>query len=196
MATKKSLMQEIEAVLFAGAKPFSVKKLAELTETTVAEVESAISELDETLNGSALQVQRAGNEVQLVTKPEHSELVAQVVRDEVLGELTRPQLESLTVLAYRGPLTRPELEQIRGVHSALILRNLQMRGLVEEKEDKRLGQPTYAITFDFIRHLGLKSLADLPEYEELRSHENVVDVLKDLEEQKIQNKKGGEELPL
>ena len=127
-------------------------------------------------------LQRAGQEVQMVTKPEYAEIVKQVVRDEVSGELTRPSLEALTILAYRGPLTRPELEQIRGVQSAIILRNLMLRGLVEETMDSRLGQPTYAVTFDFIRHLGLKSLEELPDYEGLRGHENVVDVLKDLEE--------------
>ena len=42
---------------------------------------------------------------------------------------------TLTILVYRGPLTRPEIEQIRGVQCALILRHLQMRGLVEQREE-------------------------------------------------------------
>ena len=78
------------------------------------------------------------------------------------GELSRPSLEALTILAYRGPLTRPELEQIRGVHSSLILRNLLLRGLIEEKEDARLGQPLYSVTLDFLRHIGLASVEELP----------------------------------
>lgn len=177
-----SLETKLEAVLFAGARPFSIRRLAELCDATPKEVEEAFDDLEKRLENSAVMLQRAGQDVQLVTRPEHAEVVKKVARDEVSGELTRPSLETLTILAYRGPLTRPELEQIRGVQSAIILRNLLMRGLVEEKEDSRVGQPTYAVSFDFIRHLGLKSIEELPQYEELRGHENVVDVLKDLEQ--------------
>lgn len=179
-----SLETKLEAVLFAGARPFSIRRLAELCDTTPKEAEAGLDALEKRLDGSAVMLQRAGQDVQLVTRPEFADIVKQVAKDEISGELTRPSLEALTILAYRGPLTRPELEQIRGVQSAIILRNLMLRGLVEEKEDARLGQPTYAVTFDFIRHLGLKSVNDLPEYESLRGHENVVDVLKDLEETK------------
>ena len=174
------LEEKIEAVLFAGARPFSVKRLAELCEASSKDVEEALEGLEDRLEKTAVMIQRAGNEVQFVTRPEHAKLVQQVVRDEIMGELTRPSLEALTILAYRGPLTRPEIEQIRGVHSSIILRNLMMRGLVEEKEDSRLGQPIYSVTFDFIRHLGLKGVKGLPDYEELRGNQNVEDVLKDL----------------
>lgn len=177
-----SLSQNIEAILFAGAKSFSLKRLADLTSSAVADVETALAELAERLEGTALMVQRAGNDVQLVTRPEYATTVQQVVRDDMHGELTRPALEALTILAYRGPLTRPELEQIRGVHSSMILRNLMLRGLVEEKEDTRLGQPIYAVTLDFLRHIGMASAEELPMYEELRGHQHVVDILNDLQE--------------
>lgn len=173
--------KKLVAILFAGARPFSVRRLAELCGVTPKEAEEGLEEVDRMMEDSPIMLQRAEQEVQLVTRPEYADIVKQVVRDEVSGELTRPSLETLTILAYRGPLTRPELEQIRGVQSAIILRNLMLRGLVEEKEDARMGQPTYAVTFDFTRHLGLKSVEELPEYQELRGHENVVDVLKDLE---------------
>ncbi|HWQ99527.1 MAG TPA: SMC-Scp complex subunit ScpB [Candidatus Methylomirabilis sp.] len=180
MATP-SLESKIEAVLFAGARPFTVKRLAELCEVSLKDVEEALDGLEKQLENTAVMIQRAGNEVQFVTRPEHAKLVQQVVRDEIMGELSRPSLEALTILAYRGPLTRPEIEQIRGVHSSIILRNLMMRGLVEEKEDSRLGQPIYSVTFDFIRHLGLKGVDGLPDYDELRGNQNVEDVLKDLD---------------
>lgn len=197
---------KVEAILFAGAKPFSKKYLAELCDTSVKDIESALDAIETRLETSGITLQRLGNEVQLSTKPEHAKIVQEVLREELYGELTRPSLEALTILAYRGPLTRPELEQIRGVHSSLILRNLMLRGLVEEQEETRLGQPTYAVTFDFMQHLGLKSLKDLPEYDELRTHENVADVLDNLDEDEARtdgskvdrahasNQEGGEEL--
>ncbi|MEN9557975.1 MAG: SMC-Scp complex subunit ScpB [Candidatus Parcubacteria bacterium] len=177
------ISNKILSILFAGARPFSIRRLGELCEASTKDVEEAMRVLETQLENLPLMLQTSGNDVQLVTRPEYVDIVKQVVRDEMAGELSRPSLETLTILAYRGPLTRPELEQIRGVHSSLILRNLMLRGLVEEKEDARLGQPTYAVTFAFIQHLGLKSLEELPDYESLRGHEHVVDVLKEMEEE-------------
>lgn len=173
----------IEAILFAAARPMTLRKLAELTKADQEDIKKAVADLAERLDeGSGLMLQNYGNEVELVTKPEAAEVVKNVVKDDEQGELTRASLEALTILAYRGPMTRPELEQIRGVQSSLILRNLMIRGLVEQKEDERLGQPTYAITFDFLKHLGLKSVTDLPDYQALRGHTAIVDMLNQLNE--------------
>lgn len=176
-----SLSLHLESLLFAAARPFTIKRLAELLDAPSKDVEAALVEYEKRLESSALMIQRVGADILLVTRPEYAETVQKIAKDELHGELTRPALEALTILAYRGPLTRPELEQIRGVHSSMILRNLLLRGLIEEKEDTRLGQPTYTVTSDYVRHLGLSSLEELPRYEELRGHSNVVDVLKDME---------------
>ncbi|MFA6447060.1 MAG: SMC-Scp complex subunit ScpB [Patescibacteria group bacterium] len=178
-----NLDQLIEATLFAAARPMTLRKLAELAKAEAEDVKKAVADLAERLDeGSGLMLQNYGNEVELVTKPEAAEIVKTVVKDDEQGELTRASLEALTILAYRGPMTRPELEQVRGVQSSLILRNLMIRGLVEQKEDERLGQPTYAITFDFLKHLGLKSVTDLPDYQALRGHTAIVDMLNQLNE--------------
>jgi segregation and condensation protein B len=177
-----NLSYQLEAILFTAARPFTIKRLAEILDVASKDIEDALAEYEKRLESTSLMLQRVGADILLVTRPEYAEVVQKIARDEIHGELTRPALEALTILAYRGPLTRPELEQIRGVHSSMIIRNLLLRGLVEEKEDTRLGQPTYTVTSDYVRHLGLKSLEELPRYEELRGHSNVVDVLKDLEE--------------
>lgn len=172
------LDQIIEAILFAAGRPITVRKLAELTDVKTDEVEDALEALKERLQErSGLMLQEYGKEFELVTKPDAAEAVKKVVKDEEQGELTRASLEALTILAYRGPMTRPEMEQIRGIQSSLILRNLMIRGLVEQKDDERLGQPTYAVTFDFMKHLGLASVKDLPDYESLRGNAAISDML-------------------
>ncbi len=178
-----TLDRNLEAMLFAAAKPFTIKRLAEFADVDAADVKTALETLSARLDasGSALMLQKNGHDFELVTRPEVAEAVAKVINVEAQGELSRSSLETLTILAYRGPLTRPELEQIRGVHSSQILRNLLMRGLIEVKEDERLGQSVYAVTFDFLNHLGLSGVEALPEYAELRSHSSVADVLKQLE---------------
>ena len=169
----------VEAVLFAAARPLTVKQLAEYTQLDEHEVVSGLEKLECRLeeSQSGIQLLRHGREVELVTQPDAARAVAKVVNAEISGELTRPSLEALTILAYCGPMSRAELEQIRGVQSTLILRNLMLRGLIEEQPEEKLGQPLYAVTFDFLRHLGLKSVESLPEYEELRGHSVVQDIL-------------------
>jgi segregation and condensation protein B len=172
----------IEAILFASGKALSERKLADLTGKKTDEVSAALDILQESLEERGIILQRYEKEVTLVSHPEAAEFVKKVVKDEEQGELTRAALEALTILAYRGPMTRPELEQIRGVQSSMILRNLMIRGLVEQKEDMRLGQATYAVTFDFLNHLGLKSIKDLPEYEDLRGNTAMADMLEQLKD--------------
>ena len=73
-------------------------------------------------------------------------------------------METLSIIAYRGPIKRDELEQIRGVNCSIILRHLLIKGLiVEENKDKEI----YNVSLDFIRHLGVKDLNELPDYERL-----------------------------
>jgi segregation and condensation protein B len=171
-------------VLFAGAKPFSAKRLAEVSQAEAKDVSDALKVLGERLDASesGIMLQKNGNDYELVTRPDAAAAIAQVVSEEAQGELSRAALEALTILAYRGPMTRAEIEQIRGVHSSIILRNLMLRGLVEQKDEDRLGQPVYAVTFEFLNHLGVKGADELPEYAELRGHAVLTDMLAQLEE--------------
>jgi segregation and condensation protein B len=179
--TSESLL---EAVLFAAARPLSLKKLAEIVQLDADDVQSDLEHLRERLDASesGVMLQNNGSDYELVTRPEASDAVAKVVTAELQGELSRPSLEALSILAYCGPMTRPELEQIRGVQSAMILRNLMLRGLVEQKEELRFGQPVFAVTFDFLNHLGIENVTSLPHYEDMRGHAAVADVLAQLQE--------------
>ena len=180
-----TLDAQLEAALYAAGKPIAIKRLAGWLEIEPDEVKKSLEALGERLNDRGILLIVHNNEAELVTHPEAAELVRKVLKEETHGELTRPSLEALAVLAYRGPMTRPELEQIRGVQSALILRNLMLRGLVEMREDVRLGQPVYAVTMDFLKHMGMKDVNSLPNFEELHAHagvERMLDELKPREE--------------
>lgn len=180
-----TLDAQLEAILFAAGGPLTPKRLVEVCGVELEEIEGALQTLSERLQrASGLQLVRHGSEVELVTHPDAAELVRAVAKIEAQSELSKASLEALSILAYRGPLTRPELEQIRGVQSAIILRNLMLRGLVEMREDHRLGQPIFQVTMDFIKHLGLTSVEDLPEFESLHAHPTVEQVLDQLSSSK------------
>lgn len=120
-----------------------------------------------------IEIIKHGDKFQLVSAPENAELIKSFVKDEVAGELTRPSLEALTIIAYRGPISKIDLDRIRGVNCGMILRNLLIRGLIEAKEDLKKRETYYSVTLDFIRFLGLNEISELPDYERLHKEETL-----------------------
>ncbi len=180
----QKIANQIEAILFIAGKSVSYKKLSELVGTSVEDVKKALEILkDKYLSGtSGVMLMEHGGSVQFVTSPDVKDVVEEFIKDELTGEMTKPQLETLTIIAYRGPILKEELELIRGVNCSLILRNLMMRGLVEVVKDKEGDK--YQVTMDFLRFLGVSSVEELPDYEELSKHQNVEELIsnKDKEE--------------
>jgi len=163
---------KIESVLFVASKPLPTKKIAAVLKIDNEEVAEILKSLQSKYNhaDSGIAILQNGDEWQMVASAENKEASENFLKSEVSGELTRPQLETLTVVSYCGPITKPELEQIRGVNCGLILRNLMLRGLIKENEDGAGLLSVYEITMDYLRHLGLNSLQELPNYLELHKH--------------------------
>ena len=173
------LLSQIESILLVSAKPLSLKKLSELVDCSEGDVERRIEilsrEYQEANRGFRLLLN--GKQVQLVSSPENTTLVQDYLKDELTGELTKPSLETLTIIAYRQPITKAELEQIRGINCSLILRNLLIRGLVEAEFNKQRAVTEYNITLDFLKYLGINSVSELPDYEKLNNDENLQKLL-------------------
>jgi len=166
---------KLEAVLFVASRPLSLKQLAKALDTTVVEVSDAVDTLVKNYNTptSGIYIVQSGQDVQMTTNAGYADVVAGFTKSEVMGELTRAQLETLTVVAYQQPITRPEIESIRGVNCAVILRNLMQRGLVEERDSKDTIMPLYEVSVAALRHLGIERVQDLPDYEQFHSHEYI-----------------------
>jgi segregation and condensation protein B len=82
--------------------------------------------------------------------------------------MTRAQLETLAIIAYRQPLTRPEVDEVRGVDSGPVMKMLLERDLIKilGKKDEP-GRPLlYGTTHNFLEFFGLKALKDLPSLRE------------------------------
>ena len=170
-----NLVPQIESILFVASTPLSIKKIARVLEVDEREVKSAIEVLHDryTGNESGIHIVESGDMVQMITNPAHRDVVEYFTKAEVSDELTRAQLETLTVIAYRGPITRPELEQIRGVNCAIIVRNLLVRGLIVEEDSKGGLVPTYQVSIDALRFLGISGVEELPHYSQLHAHAHI-----------------------
>lgn len=164
-----NLKSNLESILFVSLKPLSQKKLASICQVKPIEVEEALKSLtvDYSERNSGLSLLEVNGEYQLSTASTSSETIKEYLKDETSSELSQPSLEALTIISYRGPIAKSELDKIRGVNCSLIIRNLLLRGLIDESFDRKKSENFYSISHDFLRFLGLTSVEELPDFEKL-----------------------------
>lgn len=153
----------LEALVFASDKPVASGQLAKLTSAPLRHVKSLMGELREhyARRGIVL-LEMAGGWV-FRTGAEYAPFVRELTSERPV-KLSRAQIETLAIAAYRQPITRPEIDEIRGVDSGATLKLLLERDLVRilGKKDEP-GRPLlYGTTSHFLEFFGLKSLRDLP----------------------------------
>jgi len=115
----------------------------------------------------------------MVSSPDNSKIIAEFIQGETSGELTRPSLEALTIIAYRGPISKMDLERIRGVNCSLILRNLLMRGLINYQKSSQKEETYYSVSLEFLRFLGINDIKELPDYEKLSQDDSLDRILEE-----------------
>lgn len=177
-----NLASKIESLLFVSHKPLSLKKISLHVSASPKEVEECMHGLMEKYDDReehGILLARNGDQFQLVSSPRNAQLIQDYLKEDVSGELTRPAVETLSIIAYRGPISKTDIEQIRGINCSLILRNLLIRGLVDVKEDASRMEKMYTVSFDFFHHLGLQSMTELPDYERM----SALDILQDASSQ-------------
>lgn len=165
----KGLRAKIESLLFVSSKPLTIKRLAKFCQESAGDTKQGIEELskDYSENERGMIIVMNGETVQLATNPTCSDIVQHFLNEERQEELTKPSLETLTVIAYRAPILKSELELIRGVNCGLILRNLQIRGLIDIDEHPETKEPLISVSLEFLKYLGLSKTSELPDYERL-----------------------------
>jgi segregation and condensation protein B len=154
----------IESLVFAADKPLSVRKLQELTgEKNAQWIQSCIEFLRADYGDRGVVLHEVAGGYQFRTNPLNAHWVQQLIAGKPV-KLSRAQLETLAIVAYRQPITRPEIDEIRGVDSGGTLKVLLDRGLVRilgKKEEP--GRPMlYGTTKDFLEFFNLKDLKELP----------------------------------
>jgi segregation and condensation protein B len=166
------LKQLVEALVFASDKPITVLRLRQLTRVSdVRRLEQALAEIAEDYQNRGLILQQVSGGYQFRTRPQFSAWVQQLIAGRPV-RLSRAQLETLAIIAYRQPITRPEIDEIRGVDSSGTLKVLIERSLIRilgKKEE--VGRPMlYGTTKEFLDFFSLGDLRELPtlrEYFEL-----------------------------
>ena len=157
----------LETILFVRAEPTDLKTLVKISKYGKEEVCAALAELVGQYADRGIVLLAKNDAWQFATQPANGNLIQDLVKSEFTQELSRSGLETLAVIAYKGPISRIEIEYLRGVNSSFTVRNLLMRGLVERVENPKDARSyLYRVTFDFLKHFGITDMEQLPRFDE------------------------------
>ncbi len=172
------LSSVIEALIFASEEPIPGSKIREIivdneeqieiTEETVSDFVDKLNErYDE--NGLSFRIQALGGGYTFVTEKKYHYWLSIFQHENAYRKLSQSAIESLAIVAYRQPITKPEVDQIRGVDSGYILRQLMEKALIEVSgRADSPGKPLlYRTTKHFLRHFGINSVDELPKPREI-----------------------------
>ena len=157
----------IEALVFASDKPMKAGELARLASAPVKQVREVLADLKPKYAGRGIVLDEVAGGWLFRTSAQYAPFVRELASEKPV-RLTRAQVETLAIVAYRQPITRPEIDDIRGVDSGATLKLLLERELVRilGKKDEP-GRPIlYGTTTGFLELFSLKSLKDLPTLKE------------------------------
>ena len=158
---------QVEALLFSTQHPLTPGRIAELLElNSTRTVKRAVAELNHEYEntGRVFRVEQVAGGYQLLTLPEHGELIRKLVTKETDAKLGKSALETLAVIAYKQPILRVDVESIRGVACGEVIRGLMEKHLVKISGRAEIpGRPIlYGTTKRFLEIFGLNDLKDLP----------------------------------
>tara|TARA_R110002124_G_scaffold162581_2_gene329665 strand:+ start:10459 stop:11178 length:720 start_codon:yes stop_codon:yes gene_type:complete len=172
------LSSVIEALIFASEEPISGHKiksiiveneeLIEISEETVSNfVDKLNNRYDE--QGLCFRIERIAKGYTFVTQKKFHYWLSIFQHENAYRKLSQSAIESLAIVAYKQPITKPEVDQIRGVDSGYILRQLMEKALIEVSgRSDSPGKPLlYTTTSHFLRHFGINSVDELPKPREI-----------------------------
>ena len=161
-----SIAAALEAVLLLADEPLSPQVLAAVVQTSTEQVRATCDALaaDYEAQGRGFVLARVAGGYRYQTAPSQDVYVERFVREGHGARLSAAALETLAVVAYKQPVSRHQVAEIRGVNVDGVMRTLRRRGYIDEIA--RLPGPgqavLYGTTAQFLEHLGLDSLDDLP----------------------------------
>ena len=159
----------IEAILFSSSEPVKTELLKKKVPSSI-NLFDILEELQNDYFERGINLEKINDSWAFRTSSNVSEnlIIERVVRKP----LSRPALETLSIIAYHQPVTRAEIENIRGVSiSKGTLDNLlELEWIKPKGRRKSPGRPlTWGTTEKFLDVFGLQDISSLPGISELKS---------------------------
>lgn len=175
----QELKNIVEALLMASDTPLSISKIQSVFGEEAAprsdEIKAVIEQLELECDARVLEIRKIGNGYRYQTKSRYAVWIRKLQAGRP-PRLSKAQLETLSIIAYRQPVTRGDIEEIRGVSvSSEIMQRLLEREWIKQVGTREVpGRPAlYATTAEFLAYFNLRSLRDLPPLMEQREFSDI-----------------------
>ena len=163
----------LEAFLFIGGAPLTAeharKAIRGLSE---AEFLEAIAELNQAYRqqGRPYAILPREQGYVLALRPRFRPVLEKLYGGTREARLSTAAVDVLALVSYRQPATKQEVDNLRGMESGSLLRQLVRRGLISVVNRGEAGkrEVAYGTTHRFLQLFGLRSLDDLPQTQDLQ----------------------------
>jgi segregation and condensation protein B len=169
------MKQVLEAALLTAGQPLSLDDMLKLyagrMERTTLRM--LLDELKQDWSEKTLELVQVATGYRFQAKSQFSEFIVRL-SPERQPKYSRAVMETLAIIAYRQPVTRGDIEQIRGVAvNPNVMRQLQERDWIDVVGQREVpGRPSlYATTKHFLDDLNLRSISDLPPFDDFAQSE-------------------------
>lgn len=157
-------LNEIEAIIFLSDKPVPIEELADFLNKTVEETKTLLLELKEKRENTGINLEIKEEMVKFVTNPNCGKAIQDFFNPTVkVKKLSKSSMETLTIIAFKGPITKSAIEDIKGVSVDGSIQTLLEKKLIYASGRKKsLGNPKlYEVTENFYGYVGIESKEEL-----------------------------------
>ena len=159
----------VEAIVFSSSQPVKIDILEKRVPTSI-DLDEILKQLKDDYSKRGVSFEKINNSWAFRTSPEVSDNLT--IEKTIRKPLSRPAMETLSIIAYHQPVTRAEIENIRGVSISKgtldIL--LELEWIKPKGRRQSPGRPlTWGTTETFIDVFGLQDLSSLPGMADLKS---------------------------
>lgn len=175
--TIEEIARIIEGVLFVSGEGVEIDEFKNRFELNDREFNKCLDILKKKYDKtSGINIIQYKNKIQFCSNPDIADNISEILNPIRERNLTKTALETVAIIAYKQPITRLEIENIRGANSDYAIQLLQSNNLIEVVGRKdTVGKPLlFGTTENFLKRFEIKSIEDLPNYNELLDRIRVI----------------------
>ena len=190
----ENLHQHIEALIFSSDTAVSKADLIECIKKLDGEaminediLDSILIEIEGKYKDDffSFELRVIGGGYQFFSKPAYHKTVSILIGQKEKKRLSTAAIETLAIIAYKGPITKAECEANRGVNSDYSVQKLLEKELIEVagRMETAVGRPVlYKVTPLFLDYFGINSTKELPKLKDIMTpdDDNTIGVNNDI----------------
>ncbi|MEO7994562.1 MAG: SMC-Scp complex subunit ScpB [bacterium] len=163
LADDQLLQRALLGILFLEPDPLSPARIAQGLGIATEAAAAALETLRTRLSDEGLTILAGAGQYSLGTHPDIAPILERYFKRARRRRLSRAMLETLSVIACKGPVTRAEIEEMRQVNcDGVLARCLDLEFVEVTGQKATPGRPLqYSVTARFLQYFELQTVDEL-----------------------------------